>query len=165
MGMIKLSNFKCIKQENSEEESKKQWERSKIIFDQFFEYLKSHGLKENTVGKRTDMAAYFIMNYVFVYEDLESILEVSGDTIRKFLGNWYIRKSMDPNIATIKSFLRAISDFFTFIHKEGFITDEDLDDIKEVCEDISWFEMRLRTYYMVSEEDFLKWIDEYNYDW
>lgn len=90
MEKIKDEHFECIKEDNSEEEHKKQWKRSKIIFDHFHEYLKNKGPNEGTAGKRTEMAAYFIMNYVFVYEDLTNILEVSGDTIRKFLGNWYI---------------------------------------------------------------------------
>ena len=35
---IKREDFDCIKEDNSEEEDKKQWERSKIIFDRFYEY-------------------------------------------------------------------------------------------------------------------------------
>ncbi|MFO7929318.1 MAG: hypothetical protein R6U35_06605, partial [Candidatus Humimicrobiaceae bacterium] len=87
------------------------------------------------------------------------------DTIRKFLGNWYIRKFFSPNISEIKSFLRAISDFFTFVQKEEFISKEDLSEIKDTCRDIQWFEMRLRTYFEVSREEFYQWIQEYNYDY
>lgn len=104
------------------------------------------------------------MNYVFVYEDLRNILEVYEDSIRKFLGNWYIRKFMDPNISTIKSFLKSISDFYTFLEEKGFISNEELSEIKEVCNDKSWFEMRLKTYFEAEDDDFYEWIEEYNYD-
>lgn len=164
MDKIEAEHFECIKEDNSEEESKKQWQRSKIIFDHFYEHLKNKGLKENTAGKRTKMAAYFIMNYVFVYEDLMNILEVYEDTIRKFLGNWYIRKFMDPNISTIKSFLKSISDFYTFLEEKGFISNEELIEIKEVCKDKTWFEMRFKTYFEAEDDDFYEWIEEYNYD-
>ena len=166
MKKIKSGHFECIKEDNSEEEYDKQWKRSKIIFDQFFEYLKKDkGLKESTAGKRAELAAYFVMDYLFVYDDAQSILEVTGDTIRTFLGNWYIRKFMNPRMSEIKSFLRAISDFFTFIKKEGFITDVDLEEIKDVCKDVGWFEMRLRTYFSADEDEFYDWIRVYNYDW
>ncbi len=164
MDEIKAEHFECIKEENSDEDSEKQWQRSKIIFDHFYEHLKSKGLKESTAGKRTEMASYFIMNYVFVYEDVASILEVYEDTIRKFLGNWYIRKFMDPNISTIKSFLKSIFDFYTFLKENDFITDEELSEIKEVCKDIAWFEMRIKTYFEAEDDDFYEWIEEYNYD-
>jgi site-specific recombinase XerD len=165
MKKIKREHFECIKEDNSEEEDKKQWKKSQIIFDQFYEYLKNKGLKESTASTRAEMAAYFIMEYLFVYDDVLSILEVSGDTIRTFLGNWYIRKFMNPRMSEIKSFLRAISDFFTFIKNEGFITDDDLKEIKEVCKDLGWFEMRLHTYFAAEGNEFYEWIEEYNYDW
>jgi len=64
-------------------------------FDCFFEYLKDKGLKESTASKRTQRIVFFILDYLFVYDDALSILEVSGDTIRTFLGNWYIRKVLN----------------------------------------------------------------------
>ena len=161
---MKIEDFECIMEDNSEEGRKKQGKKSKIIFDHFYVYLKNKGLKDSTVNERTNMVVYFIMNYVFVYEDLMSILEVSDDTIRTFLGNWYIRKFLSPRISEVKSFLRSISDFFTFLRDEGFITDEDLNEIKAVCKDTAWFEMRIRTYFDADDEDFDEWLQEYNYD-
>lgn len=164
MEELKDEHFECIKEDNSEEENEKQWKRSKIVFDQFYEYLKNKGLKESTTGKRTDMVAFFIMNYLFVY-DVMNILEVSGDTIRKFLGNWYIRKFWNPSLSSIKSYLKAISDFYTFLNDKGFISKEQLSEIKDVCRDKAWFEMRLQTYFDARDDDFYKWIEEYNYEW
>jgi len=165
MEEVEDKNFECIKEDNSEEEDKKQWERSKIVFDNFYDYLKNKGLKESLAGRKTEMAAYFIMDYLFVYDDAESMLEVSDEAIRKFLGNWYIRKFMKPRLTEIKSFLSAISDFFIFLRKGGFISKEHLQEIKAVCKDKAWFEMRLKTYYEAQGDDFYKWIEEYNYDW
>lgn len=164
METIKSKHFECIKEDNSEEEYEKQWKRSKIIFDQFYEYLKKKGLKESTVEKRAQRTVFFIMDYLFVYDDALNILEVSGDTIRTFLGNWYIRKFMNPKMTEIESFLRSISDFFTFLQEKDFISKEELSEIKEVCKDIGWFEMRLATYFAADEDEFHKWIKEYNYD-
>ena len=81
------------------------------------------------------------------------------------MGNWYIRKFMNPRMSEIKSFLRAISDLFTFIRNEGFITDEGLKGIKDVCKDTAWFEMRLETYFAAEGDEFYEWIREYDYDW
>ncbi len=165
MEEIKTEHLECIKEDNSEEENEKQWKRSKIVFDRFYEYLKNKGLKESTAGKRTEMAAFFIMNYVFVYDDAMNILEVSGETIRKFLGNWYIRKFMNPSMANIKSYLESISNFFAFLNEKGFISKGELSEIKEVCKDKAWFEMRLKTYFEAEGDDFYEWIEEYNYEW
>ena len=122
MEKIKEEHFECIKEDNSEEEKEKQWQRSKVVFDQFYEYLKNKGLNEKTAVRRTDQAVFFIMNYLFVYDDVTNILGVSEETIRKFLGNWYIRKSWNPSFKGIKSILMGISSFYTFLKDKGFIS-------------------------------------------
>jgi len=110
------------------------------------------------------MAVFFVMDYLFVYDDATSILEVSGDTIKTFLGNWYIRKNWNPSIKEMKSLLRALSDFFTFLYKKGFMDKEELNEIKKVCKDTAWFEMRLKTYFESDKDEFYEWLQEYNYD-
>jgi len=163
---IDSKHFKCIKEDNSQKDNERQWELSKIVFDRFYEYQKKRGLKENTAGQRTDRAAYFIMDYVFVYEDIvDDIRAVSDETVRKYLGNWYIRKFMNPTIKGIKAHLRALSDFFTFLKDNGQISRDHLSELKGVCRDTAWFEMRLRTYFESDSEGFREWIEEYNYDW
>lgn len=161
---LKKEHFECIKEENSEEEDEKQWKRSKVVFDHFCDYLEKKGLTRDTVSGRTERVTFFVMNYLFVYDDAESILDVSGETIRTFLGNWYIRKFLNPTMSEIKVYLSALSDFFTFLREGDFISESDLKEIKEACKDIPWFEMRLRTYFEADDDEFYEWMQEYNYD-
>ena len=163
---LKSEHLECIKEENSEEEDERQWERSKIVFDRFHEYLLNRGLKEETADDRTQRVVFYVMNYLFLYEDVENILEASADTIRTFLGNWYIRKFLNPNMSEIKSFLRSILDFYKFLLKEDVASEADLEEMEGVCKDVPWFEMRLRTYFEADDDDeFHEWLQEYNYDW
>ncbi|MHB8279707.1 MAG: hypothetical protein ACYDIA_18925 [Candidatus Humimicrobiaceae bacterium] len=166
MEKLKEEHFECIMEENSKEEQEKQWKRSEIVFNKFHEYLINKGLKESTADRRVNFIVFFVMNYFFIYEDyFRNVLLTDGDTIKTFLGNWYIRKLLSPNIAEIKSFLMAISDFFTFLKKEDLITKEDLKEINETCRDNEWFEMRLHTYFEVSDDQFYDWIQDHNYDY
>jgi hypothetical protein len=65
----------------------------------------------------------------------------------------------------MKSYLKSISDFFTFLNQKGFISEEQLGGIKDVCKDKAWFEMRLKTYFEAEGDDFREWIEEYDYQW
>lgn len=161
---IKSKHFECIKEENSESENEKQWKRSEIVFEEFRNHLREKGLKESTCNTRSNEVAFFIMNYYFVYQDESSMLDVDGDAVRTYLGNWYIRKFWNPSMKGIKSSLKAISDFYTFLRSLNFIDKEELQDIKLACKDLDWFEMRLKTYFEADGEDFRDWIDEYGYE-
>ncbi len=158
-------NFECVNEANSEEEEKRQWEKSQIVFDEFEEYLHTKGYKDIRIQSHLEYSSYFVMNYFFVYEDELSVLETDNTTIRKFLGNWYIRENASPTFKEMKEILTALLDFFEFVLIQDFITVEQFETIEQVCTEKEWFENRLKTYNNSDPQNFKKWIDEYNYDW
>ena len=158
-------NFECVKEDNSEEEENRQWEITQIVFDEFEEYLRKKSYNDKLVQRQLEYSSFFVMSYFFVYEDELSVLDSDDSTIRKFLGNWYIRKNMSPNMKEIKEILSALFDFFEFLCKRELITEEQFETIKQVCKDKEWFENRLKTYKTTDTKGFRAWIDEYNYDW
>lgn len=136
--------------------------KMKPVFHQFGEYLKKKGLKKETVQKKVQMVVLFIFEFLYVYSSVDNVFFIDGDTIRTFLGNWYIRKVMNPRMKEIRGFLNAIADFFTFLKKKDLIFKEDLQELKETGKDKEWFEIRLATYFQFQWSDFQEWIEEYN---
>jgi len=161
---LKKEYFKCIKEDNSDEENDRQWENTKNVFMAFETYLINKGYNENLTERQVRNIIYFVMNYFFVYANELSILETNETTIRTFLGNWYIRKNWSPNLKEIKEILSALFDFFEFLHETQFIQNEQLEEIKTVCKDKDWFKKRLKTYKTAKGKYFREWIEEYNYD-
>lgn len=140
-------------------------EKMEPVFVEFGEYLKGKNLKEKTVHKKVQMVYFFLFDFLYIYGSADSVIDVDEETIRTFLGNWYIRKFMNPNISEMRDFLNAITDFYRFLKKRGLMGYfGDIDEIVETCKDKKWFEMRLNTYFNADEDDFEMWIDEYNYD-
>ena len=127
-------------------------------------YLLNKGSKEDLTERQVGNITYFVMNYFFVYADEISILETNEITIRKFLGNWYIRKNWSPNVKEIKEILSALFDFFEFLKSTNLISTEQYESIINTCKDKGWFEKRLKTFKTAKGESFREWIDEYNYD-
>ncbi len=161
---ISDASFKRIQVDFGDDWRKKQWEQSRALFEGYFEYLKEKGVKETTAAQKANMAAIFIMDFLFIYYDaIDNILYVDDYAIKTFLGNWYIRKSMTPRVAEINRFLTAIADFYTFLYKKGFIDKYNLKNIKETCKDKEWFAQRLKSYFEAHEDEFEDWIMEYDY--
>ncbi|MDO9535841.1 MAG: hypothetical protein Q7J85_11045 [Bacillota bacterium] len=157
--------FERLNIDDCDDWKKEQWEQSSVLFDAFFKYLKEEkGLKEEIAGQKTNMAVFFVMDFLFVYYDAaEDIRNVDDYAIKTFLGNWYIRKFMSPKVTEMNKFLRAIADFYTFLQKRGFIGKDCLREIKETCKDKEWFAQRLKSYFDTTEDEFEDWIDEYDY--
>jgi len=158
-------NFECVNEANSEEEDIRQWEKSQVVFDEFEDYLLTKGYNDALIQRQLEYSSYFVMNYFFVYEDELSVLETNDTTIRKFLGNWYIRENESPAFKEMKEILMALMDFFEFALINDFITAEQFETIEQVCNDKAWFENRLKTYNTKDSKGLANWIEEYNYEW
>ncbi len=165
MAEISAVSFERFQIEDSGDWHELQWEQSKVVFDSFYEYLQEKGLKESTAARKTNMVVVFVMNFLFIYiDEIDNILYVAGEVIKVFLGNWYIRKSINPTTKEINQFLTALSDFYTFLYKKEFISKLSLDGIKEACKDKEWFADRLKSYYESEGDDFEDWLMDYNYE-
>lgn len=162
---LNTESFKVIRKENSEEENEKQWQNSKIVFKEFEKFLIKNEYKEEMVIDYVENSIYFFFRYFLTYTDHKSILSTNGTIIRKYLDNWYIRKNRNLSNKIIKKNLEMLKEFFRFIYKQNFITLEQFEEIKSVCNDYEWFKNRLATYKTARGEDFFNWIEEYNYEW
>lgn len=161
---LSKEDFRRIKEDNSDEENERQWKHSEKAFEAFHEYLLNKKYNKSLAKRQVQNAVYFVLHYLFVYSDEESVLEVDDTTIRTFLGNFHIRKSWSTDEKEIKEILSALFDFFDFLLSTELIDKEQHQSLIETCRDKKWFEMRLETYMDADGDDFMDWIEEYNYD-
>ena len=109
-------------------------EDDKILSD-FSEYLvgqKKFSL--STANRHLDNIGMFAYSYLLEYE-ARSIQEADAADIFAFLSDWYLRKVLGTKKADIKSYLTSFKKFFAFLHARGRITSEQLEEIKEECND------------------------------
>jgi hypothetical protein len=154
-----------VNEANTEEEDVRQWEKSQVVFDEFEKYLRIKGYANALILSHLEYSSFFMMNYFFVFEDELSVLDADDTTLRRFLGNWYIRENEAPNFTEIKEILAALHDFFEFAFQHEFIEEEQFQAIKQLCSDTLWFENRLKTYKNSDAAGLKKWIEQHNYDW
>lgn len=165
MAELSRADFELIDSNGLDDWEDQQWERSEIVYVSFINYLQDKGLRETTAIKKSNLVSFFVMRFMFVYcDEVESILDANDYYIKSFLGNWYIRKFLNPSVAKINQFLIAIADFYTFAHKKGFIGKDHLLMIKAVCKDKTWFAERFKGYFDLDGEDFHDWLTDYDYN-
>ncbi|MBC8520984.1 MAG: site-specific integrase, partial [Methanomicrobia archaeon] len=137
-------------------------ETEKLI-ELFHNYLTMNkGLSEETASEHAERIRFFAFHYLIGYEG-KSLLEVTGYDIEDYLGNWYIRKVLNSGNSDVRPALIAFKKFFKFLHENGKISKEQLEDILSACEDPQKYIRRFETYFELDpesetwDEDFERW--------
>ena len=133
------------------------------LMKQFFQYLTAEkGLSEETASAHAHQSEFFATHYLRDYED-KSLLDVSGNDIESYLGDWYIRKVLNSTKSDVRAILVAFKKFFKFLYETQEIGKEQLEDILEACANPQRYIRRFETYFELDPEsetweaDFEEW--------
>ncbi len=88
-------------------------------------------------------ALFFLHNYFIPYRG-DNLFLPERNTARRFLGNWYPRKSMAPNMDEISLLLLAVAAFYAYSHLLGLTPRKKAEEIVSECKDCEFYRERLR---------------------
>jgi hypothetical protein len=107
-------------------------ENAKLL-DDFEEWLSGLGLSEKTIRQHMDNVEFYI-NTFLLYEDAIPARE-GASHVSMFLGYWFIRKAMWASPSSIRDNAASLKKFYSFMHEQGQIDTDDLQDLKETIKD------------------------------
>ena len=119
--------------EKYEMDCKKIRKKNVLLLDDFESWLLKKDLNKKTVYKHVSNIDFYI-NKFLLYDDAINAKDGACE-IGMFLGYWFIRKAMWSSLAQIKSNAASLKKFYTFMHENGKVMKEDLDELKERIED------------------------------
>ncbi|MCP4114514.1 MAG: recombinase [Desulfobacteraceae bacterium] len=114
--------------EDFEAECNKIRKENKTLLKDFAGYLKGKKLSKKTIDTHVDNIDFFINEYL-LYDDTDRP-EEGVNLVSSFLGYWFIRKAMWASETAIKSYIASLKHFYTWMHGQGKVTGEELDDMK-----------------------------------
>ena len=103
-------------------------ENAKLLAD-FEQWLSEKGLAEKTIGQHVANVEFYL-NTFLLYSDAMPAKEGASE-ISSFLGDWFIRKAIWASPTSIKQIAASLKKFYTFMHEQGRIDADDLQDLKE----------------------------------
>ncbi len=137
--------------------------KTEKLIKHFYNHLTiEKGISKETASEHAERISFFAFHYLTGYEG-KSLLEVTGIDIEDYLGNWYIRKVWGSGKSDVRHILVAFKKFFKFLHENGKISKEKLEDILSACEDPQQYIRRFETYLELDpesetwDEDFERW--------
>lgn len=127
------------------------------LLQDFHRYL----LEENTVqpleaGTLARGTDYFLRD--FVIDTLRtSIFAVAAEQVRGFAGNWYIHRSLEPNLAELLAILEGVAAFYRFSAVHGWIDQARMTAIAGSCADVEFYRERIESFHQLAGDDYPVW--------
>ena len=101
-------------------------------------------------------ADYFLREFV-IGDRRENILAIHAERIRQFAGNWYIVKTLEPNLAELEGVLRGVSAFYAYCARIGKIPTVRAAEIRRAGEDRAYFQERIESFWSLEGNGYVQW--------
>ncbi len=110
-------------------------------------------------GSLAGGADYFLRD--FVIDSLRgNMFAVTAVQVRGFAGNWYIHRTLEPNMKELESILRGVASLYQFYAANGWIRTSVSDEIRSVCADLDYFRRRIESFHNLAGDDYPDWCEE-----
>jgi hypothetical protein len=128
----------------------------KHLLQHFYNRLLADGLSPEEATALANGADYFLRDFVIDIKGLNLFGEKTG-IVRQFAGNWYIVNTVEPDIRQLTGHLRGIKAFYRYLRDRELISTGYLENIERECDDTSFYEQRIESFWAISGDGFLAW--------
>jgi site-specific recombinase XerD len=95
--------------------------------------LSDKGLAEKTIERHVENVEFYI-NTFLLYSDAVPAKKGASE-VWSFFGDWFIRKAIWASPTSIKQIAASLKKFYTFMHEQGHIDTDDLQELKETIKE------------------------------
>lgn len=115
-------------------------------------HLKTKSLKPKTIKTHTDNIEFFANDFL-LHDELMPV-EKGFSEVGNFLGDFFIRKLSWSSKTTILENIASFNKFYTFLNETGEISEDELNEMKELIKDqkADWIE-EVENYWDSMEDD------------
>ena len=117
---------------------------------------KELGIDQLTAGAHARGADFFLRDYMIDHWH-ENIFSITPDHVKGFGGNWYIIKTLEPNMKELTSLLEGIASFYTFCAYKKLLRPEISDSIVSACSKLSFYQQRIDSFHELEDGEYLDW--------
>lgn len=102
---------------------------------------------------------YFLRD--FAIDTLRAnIFHLTAPQVRGFAGNWYIHRTLEPNMKELEVILKGVAAFYHYCSDNRWIEKGVSDEIAEVCADLDYFRERIDSFHALKGDDYPGWCEK-----
>ena len=131
-------------------------ERCQSLLNSFYQYLQSRGFAPQHASDLAYSADYYLRDYVLDFARQNVVCPQPG-IITKFAASWFITNTLDPEVKLLERHLEAISELYIFLHKQHFISREELAFLEAEAGKTEYYRQRIEQFLAISGEGYAAW--------
>ena len=123
-----------------------------------FEHLITHEqLQPEEAGTLCAGADHFLREFV-IPDCRENLFRINPERVRQFAGNWYIVKTLEPNMVELERILGGIDAFYRFAGTTGLVSCELIEKVSEHCRELDFYRQRIEDFWALTENGYHRWL-------
>ncbi|MDK9717911.1 MAG: hypothetical protein OEL57_08390 [Trichlorobacter sp.] len=138
------------------EEELKADEQCQRLLQQFYIWLQQSDLTPEHASELAYSADYYLRDYVIDFLQRNALRPQAGQ-VHYFAGNWYITRTLEPEMAVLARHLEAIAALYRFMHALQLISPEQLDQVQQETADLEYYQQRVASFLALAGEGYEAW--------
>lgn len=122
----------------------------------YCDQVERQALTPETASALAYGADYFLREFV-IPDRLENLFALRPGRVRQFAGNWYIVRTLEPNMVELRSILSGIDAFYDFCLHQGRVDAVLREQVRKETADLTFYEARIQAFWEISGDGFLAW--------
>jgi hypothetical protein len=131
-------------------------ERCQALLYSFFQDLQTRGLTPEQASDLSYSADFYLRDYLLDFCRLNVVTPKPG-LVKKFAATWFIKTTLDPEMALLELHLTAIRELYRFMHRQNFITREELLFLEAETENLDFYRQRIESFNALAGDGYEAW--------
>lgn len=131
-------------------------EQCRLLLQQFYGWLQKQNLTLQQASNLAYCADYYLRDYVFDFLH-RNVLRPQPGQVRYFAANWYITRTLEPEITVFDRHLKAISELYRFLLEIQLISSQELAGIEQEVALQDYYHQRIESFLALAGDGYEQW--------
>jgi hypothetical protein len=131
-------------------------ERCQSLLSSFYHHLINKGEDPQFASELAFCADRYLRDYLLDFSRLNVVQPAPG-VIRRFAANWFITRTLDPDMDVLQRYLEAIRELYTFLQSQHFISREELAWLEDELGQTDYYRQRIQGFLAIKGDGYGAW--------
>lgn len=118
--------------------------------------MQRENLPAAQVGALAHGADYFLREFI-IPDRGENIFALRPGRVRQFAGNWYIVRTLEPNMAELERILLGIEAFYDWCETTGKVNPATANNVRQECASLEYYRRRIEDFWAIEGDGYEAW--------